>query len=260
MTLRLTEAQASRLIVRNINCASCGAPVERGPQAGKQKYCRPCSEASDLRRKSAARVVRNQEERSLGHEVGSAVSRAAARSITFGRPAPEMLWVTRIAVPFSYAASKNHIYTMKRSGHVALRSESRAIKDEITDRIREAVAKVPIVHNKLWIDILVQKPNHRGDAINVLDLVADAIRKAVPMDDRWFSVRSIDWEVVRENPMLFIGIGQDADHDVQMCSYCGQPQPLTEFKASKQTQMGVGRECKTCLQAVRQKRKERRAA
>lgn len=42
---------------------------------------------------------------------------------------PELLWSIRVAVPFQYAASKNAIYTTRRFGHVALRRESRAIRD-----------------------------------------------------------------------------------------------------------------------------------
>lgn len=107
------------------------------------------------------------------------------------------------------------------------------------------------MHNKVWIDILVQKPDHRGDAVNVIDLVCDALKDALPVDDRWFCIRRLDWEIAKENPRLFIGIGQASDQDCQICSYCGQIKELEAFNRSRSRPLGVGRECKDCRRAGR---------
>lgn len=154
-------------------------------------------------------------------------------------------------VPFSYATSKNHIYALRNQGHVFLRKESRAKRQEITLTICDGLNNRKVAHNKLWIDILVQKPNHRGDAINVVDLVCDAIKDAVPVDDRWFCIRRLDWEIVKEDPQLIIGIGQETDDDAQVCSYCGQIKLLTEFNKDKCNPLGVGRECRECRRVGR---------
>ena len=111
---------------------------------------------------------------------------------------------------------------------------------------------MPIVHNKVWIDILVQKPNHKGDAVNVVDLVCDAVKDAIDrVDDRWFCIRRLDWQIVKGDPRLFVGVGQDSDEDCQVCSYCGQIKPLPEFNAARNQPLGVGRECKACRRAGR---------
>lgn len=159
---------------------------------------------------------------------------------------PDLLWHVRVAVPFSYAASKNHIYAMRRAGHVALRRESRAKRDEIVHMIGDSLRGQRVANNKVWIDILVQKPNHRGDAVNVVDLVCDALARAVGVDDRWFCIRRLDWEVVKDAPKLFIGIGQDSYLDCQVCSYCGQIKELKEFNLNRRSRLGVGRECREC--------------
>ncbi len=246
-----------------IICKDCGREAERsGPV---QHYCPQCSEKRDLLRKklwardhrpSDPQRVRNlasgKRRKAESREAGAQTNHEAKRAITwFDQEGPNLLWFTRVAIPFSYAASKNHIYAHRRTGHIALRRESRAKRDEIVCLIRDGLKGHHVAHNKVWIDILVQKPNHRGDAVNVVDLVCDALTKALGVDDRWFCIRRLDWEVVKESPMLFIGIGQDTNADCMVCSYCGQIKELGEFNKRKSGHLGVGRECKQCLREGR---------
>jgi hypothetical protein len=197
---------------------------------------------------------RNAENRAAG----LVLNRASKESIAWVGAEPNLIWLARISVAFSYAASKNHIYAMRRSGHVALRKESRAMRDEITLLMRSAIGKHRVAHNKVWLDILVQKPNHRGDAINVVDLVCDGLKECMPVDDRWFCIRRLDWQIVKDDPRLYIGVGQDTDEDAQVCSYCGQIKPLSAFNRAKGRPLGVGRECKECRALGRQLGKKAR--
>lgn len=255
--------------MRLIVCQDCGIQTERrGPT---QKYCPRCSEKRDMLRKrrwasehtpsvrqKACNLKHAKRRTELAREAGAKTNQEAKQSIAWYDPdGPELLWQVRVAIPFSYAASKNHIYALRRAGHVALRRESRAIRNEIVHAIRNSLRQRRVAHNKLWIDILVQKPNHRGDAVNVIDLVCDALTSAVGVDDRWFCIRRLDWEIVKENPTLFIGVGQDSDLDCQVCSYCGQIKELKEFNANKRNRLGVGRECKQCRREGRRLRKSK---
>ncbi len=244
-----------------IFCEACG---EESPRRGTvQKYCEPCSERMDLQRKklwargnppdSADTKRWRAAKRSRAIVAGQEKSAEVSNDIGWNAKSPDLLWLVRIAVPFQYAASKNAIYTTRRNGHVALRRESRAIRDEITLRIKNALIDQPVAHNRLWLDIYVQKPNHRGDAINVLDLVCDAVKDAVPVDDRWFAIRQLNWEVAKNDPMIFVGIGQDTTEDAQVCSYCGMILPFSSFRKSSHSKIGVGRECKDCLRIKRVK-------
>lgn len=250
-------------MIRNIQCAQCGcAVVARAPN---QRYCPACSEARDLQRKrlwaashppSKAQLKRDQQHaqrrKESARDAGRLANRAAARSGHWFDPAgPDLIWLVRFAVPFSYAASKNHIYTLRSRGHVALRRESRAIRSMISQRIRSAVADRKVAHNKLWIDLLVQKPDHRGDAVNVVDLVCDGLKDGLDLDDRWFCIRRLDWEIVKNDGRLYIGVGQESEVDCRVCSYCGQAKPLGEFNKSKHSPLGVGRECRECRRAGR---------
>jgi len=258
-------------VAGELTCSDCGTTVPRsGPT---QRYCKPCSERRDLLRKrmwarqnplSAQQVhrrVHNQRRRKeLAKEAGVEASRAAASNIAwYDSEGPDLLWMVRIAVPFTYAASKNHIYTRRRSGHVALRRESKQLRQTIELSLRAALHCMPVAHNKVWVDMLVQKPNHKGDAINVVDLVCDAVKDAIDrVDDRWFCIRRLDWEIVKENPRLIVGVGQDSDQDCQVCSYCGQIKPLSQFNAKRSSPLGVGRECKQCRKDGRRRAKQKR--
>lgn len=241
-----------------LTCEQCQTIVPR--RSPTQRFCQTCSELRDRDRKRRwAREhppphdVRTAKSRQIGRAAelaklaGKRINARRKMSMAWdGHSGPDLMWQVGIAVPFSYAASKNHIYTMRNRGHVALRRESRALRDEMTLRLRVALADRRLAHNKLWIDILVQKPDHRGDAVNVVDLVCDAIKDAVPVDDRWFSLRRVDWEIVKENPQLFLKVGQETDQDCQVCSHCGQIRSFAEFTKRRNSRLGIDRVCKVC--------------
>jgi hypothetical protein len=245
-----------------MQCNNCGALcMRRGPG---QRYCEPCSEVRDLERKKlwarknpagqqavANRQIRGARSRQKGKEAGALIGATAARCIGW-MDEIDLLWLVRFSVPFSYATSKNHIYASTPKGHRFMRTESRAAMDEITLRLRSELAGIKVVHNKVWLDILVQKTNHRGDAVNVIDLVCDGVKKAIPVDDRWFSIRRLDWEVVKANPRIFIGVGQEDVEDSQVCSYCGRILPFSKFGVKKHNRFGIARECKDCRKLGRE--------
>jgi hypothetical protein len=191
--------------------------------------------------------------------VGKAASAGESRGITWmDSPPPDLLWMVRVSVPFTYRISKNALFGTTRRGHVYLREEARAARESVVWAIRRAMRDQRVANNKLWIDILVQKPNHKGDAVNVLDSVCDGIKKAIPLDDRWYCIRRIDWQIVKEDPRLFIGIGQDSDVDSQACSVCGRILAMDLFGKNAGNKTGVSRECSECRNAIRRKPKARR--
>lgn len=245
-------------------CANCG--IECRKNGAMQIYCPSCSELKDLERKrkwaqehplnkeqveQRNKSMRARKEKS--REAGLIANERNKFSIAWNAPSlPILLWMSRIAVPFTFAASKNHIYRMGGGGHVFLRKESKAIRNKITRMFGYALRNRKVANNKLWLDILVQKPSHKGDAVNVVDLVCDAIKDAIALDDNWYCIRKLDWQIVKNNPQLYIGVGQDTFEDCQVCSYCGQIKPFSEFNKNKQSKLGVGRECKECRRIGRQ--------
>lgn len=254
--------------MKTITCQECGLQCpKRGPT---QKYCCDCSARRDLKRKrlwsrshppSAVKqhqwASRRKQRAELARVAGLAENTKHRSSIFwYDANVPGLIWMLRVKVPFTYAASKNRIYARRATGDVFLRTESRAKRTEISASIRDGLRGRKVAHNKVWIDILVQKPNHYGDAINVIDLVCDAIKDAMPVDDRWFCIRRLDWEIVKNDPQLIIGVGQATTDDAQVCSYCGQIKPLDAFCRDKGRPLGVGRECRDCRRQGRTLRKQ----
>lgn len=269
---RWREASGRDEVKRTITCKDCQIQVESS--APTQLYCRKCSVARDLVRKrqwarshprSSAQSLRNaaiaSASKEMAREAGRTANAATAESITWdAQTGPELLWMARVAVPFSYAMSKNALYRMVPQGHVYLRREAQSKRDQIAAMIRAAISEHRVAHNKVWLDILVQKPNHKGDAVNVVDTVCDAVKRAIPVDDRWFCIRRLDWQVVKERPQLIIGVGQDSAEDCQVCSFCGVIKPFESFGRQRSSHLGVARVCKQCRTAGRVIAKQRRVA
>lgn len=259
-----------------IKCRRCSKDAPY--RGGAQLYCEPCSEVRDLERKQAwhkknggrqlspeekaARAIQNARRDAERREAGAGRSVTVSMAWPAESGEPDMAWIVRVAVPFSYRMSKNAIWASSPRGHTFLRKGARQARDLITMAVRAALRERRIAHNRLWLDIFVEKPNHRGDALNVIDLVADAVKDAAGLDDRWFSIRRMDWSVVTNGqPRIFIGIGQESDVDVLVCSYCGRVQPLDRFNKNKSGPLGRARVCRECSRAEdRVKRSERRRA
>lgn len=143
-----------------------------------------------------------------------------------------------IEAPFSMALLKNHSHTLKR--HLVV--EAREAREALIDRIHSA--RLPGQRRrwptrKTWLELEVWKPSHRPDAINLLDSVADAVKQALGTDDRWFSVRRLDWQIDREEPRFQLVIEADGWEDQAVCEDCGAIKDEREMMASR-------RRCRAC--------------
>lgn len=231
-------------------CQRCSNPAPR--RGMRQKYCEPCSnDVNKARSAQPKRAHRNiaRKQALLANSV--LVAREQRAGIADVMRDVDLAWLSRVAVPFSWTASKNAIYSLNGRGHVAIRSEARAWRDVLIFKIREATKAQTIRQNKLWIDIFVQKNNNRGDAVNMVDLVCDAVKVAIDLDDRWFCIRRVDWEVVRQDGYIYVGVGQEDVTDVQICSGCGQALSFDKFNKAADQKFGIGRECFDCRRVAR---------
>jgi hypothetical protein len=244
-----------------IECVKCSKTVLA--YSKQQKYCEVCSAIAHQETKTRWRDKSRW--RNLDHD-GRAVIRHHRRTHQDGKIArgaalsmalragptwyvdrePAIHSSIRLAIPFNYALSKNAIWRFGGPGHVYMRKEIRSTRDHISAMIRSSINKSGILFftGKLWIDLFIQKPNHKSDAINMLDCICDAIKDALDIDDRWFAIRRLDWEIVKVDPVIYIGIGQEIAEDQRICAVCGRQISLTMFPRDR-------RECVDCLSVKR---------
>ncbi len=161
----------------------------------------------------------------------------------------EAVHMARVAVPFDYAASKNAIWRTGRGGHIYAREEGRKWREALTMELR--ASGNTWFQGKIWVDIFVEKPNHKGDAANVLDTVLDAVKEATGVDDRWYSIRRLDWAIGKVEPRVIVGVYQAITEDHRACSYCGRELPYSDYGPNRHDPAGIAKICKDCSRPVR---------
>lgn len=164
-------------------------------------------------------------------------------------PAPDISRLVAIALPFTIAASKNAVYRYTRKGGtpVYLNERTRLLAAVARGLIQRGTKERGITWNrrKTYLEILVEKPTHQSDAINVVDVLADAVKVAIGVDDRWFSLLRVDWTIVKYEPRIYLAVGQEEGGDQYICSVCGL------FKESAEmVQDGKHTECRSCNAAI----------
>lgn len=231
-------------------CKLCDAKFTS--KVPRHLYCEPCSESQDLKRKRLENRDRNRSRcRDERRDKGIEISKCSARVLADAPIWPHLNWKVSIKVPFSWRGSKNAIWAMRSAGHVALRREAKEYRDAIILSLQNALRDINVRQNKLWLDIFVEKNNHKGDAVNFVDLICDAVKVATQLDDRWFSIRHLDWSIVKHEPNLIISIGQEEIGDVQPCSYCGRLLAFDSFTKSRSSRNGISRICRSCSRVAR---------
>lgn len=253
-------------MVRGFNCKECGKLAIQNSKA--QKYCPECSDriskekhnkrnakyrSSDKFQKSYLSKVQSGEIKAKANTRHQLLkSRGLQRSID-GRTDDKWdnavrnhhyKWAVKIEFPFNKLMSKNSIWSYgSKRGHVYIRKEVKAVCEKITVETRATLRNYDVKKGKLWMGLYVQKPTHKSDAINLLDLFADAVKEAIDFDDNMFSIMFIDWAVVKESPKVFLYLGQEIEEDHFGCSYCGFLQPTSKMVGKD------GRLCTDCSRA-----------
>jgi hypothetical protein len=229
------------------NCKECG--IETARRAPVQKYCLPCSDKRDIMRKTkwakehpqkvdpVKLAARREAKDARVRERGEIISHENRSNITWmATNEPDIQRVVRTAFPFTWGFSKNRIYSLgPKYGHVFIREEGRQLRHAVGLQIKRAMGDMKFYKGKVWLDIMVQKPDNKGDAVNVVDTICDIVKHAIGIDDRYFSIRRLDWEIVKTKPMIFIGIGQEIGSDHFVCAYCGRHLPLKRISAQRRT-------------------------
>lgn len=111
-----------------------------------------------------------------------------------------------VEIPFTWDWSKNKMWLKRRDGGFYLNKKTKNLSHELFLAIR---SKRPnfTPKKKVYITIFAELSNHRGDAVNLVDTLLDAVKGAINIDDRWFAIKSLDWEI-KPNGKIKIDIEQ----------------------------------------------------
>ncbi len=116
----------------------------------------------------------------------------------------------KVVIPYNTALSKNRakeIHGWGKRKTIGLTKEYKGLLELLINEMKPQLQGSWIDKKKVWVLMQVQKPNHKSDAINIIDGICDVIKKCIPVDDRYYSVM-VDWEIKKENPMVEIRVVQ----------------------------------------------------
>lgn len=233
---------------RDVSCGECSRTFLT--QYPRKLFCDPCGA------KRRGRQTDSTRKRSLAHTRPEAVAEIA-QSRTDVTTLPyafhtnrDFAWAVSLSTPYSLDSSKNRRWSNSGAGVVFLTKSVRDYEAALIASVQRAMGGRKVAHNKVWIGLFIQKPNHRGDAVNAVDTICDAVKKAIGIDDRWFSIDQVDWEVVKDNPRIFIRIAQEENEDKLVCSHCGRIRSLECFHKSKSGPLGRSRSCRDCNSVI----------
>lgn len=117
----------------------------------------------------------------------------------------------RLEIPHTADFSKNKAFFVANGRFVSTGSKKRLLRDLefITRAALNASGAVFKNREKVWLNILVEKLNHRRDAINVIDILCDGIKKGLGIDDRYYCIDKLDWCITPSNPKIIVEIFQE---------------------------------------------------
>ena len=225
-------------------CIECGAEIY-GTMA--KKFCEECADRYlakyllEKRPEFAYKAsIKENGYREKGKRFSQRVNNKKWLDVWGNKKNPRTM--VQFQIPYKTGMSKNfylgiqHHHDNGKFGFYK-KTEARTQEELIISHLSPGIFK----KNKVWVDIFVEKKDNRSDAVNVVDLVCDAIKKGIGVDDRWFCLGRLDWVIVKDRePQVFIKVYQEDSWDCRICSFCGRILPIKCFNTKKNAT------CKEC--------------
>lgn len=127
---------------------------------------------------------------------------------TYGKP------VVDFVATYNTALSKNARRRWGRGARVYTPKLAQEAEATLTAELTKALGRKRFYQNKVYISMHVYKSRTNVDCINFLDAVADVTKVVIKVDDKYFSVKEIDWTVDRVHPRIHIQLYQPDRFDL----------------------------------------------
>lgn len=119
-----------------------------------------------------------------------------------------------VRVTYNSKLSKNARIANRFKGFY-IKPDAKAAEATLEYELTLALKRVKMYNNKVYLEIFVCKPRTNIDAINFLDAIADVLKRVIGVDDKWFSIKSLDWIVDTKNPYIVVKLYQPERRDVK---------------------------------------------
>lgn len=119
-----------------------------------------------------------------------------------------------VKVTYNSNLSKNARIANRFKGFY-IKPEAKRAEAVLEHELTIALKRVKLYNNKVYLDIFVMKPRTNIDAINFLDAIADVLKRVTGVDDKWYSVKSIDWAVDTKQPYIVVKLYQPERRDLK---------------------------------------------
>lgn len=149
-----------------------------------------------------------------------------------------------IHTPYTTLLSKNARLKRGAGRRLYINSDALAAKENVEKQLRDAGGEW--FDGPVWLALHVEKPRNSIDAINFVDTIADAASKAIGINDRWFSLGAVTWELCTRDPHITVRLWQETDEHLRYCMTCHRLLPLSEYQKLKSDLLGHQRRCREC--------------
>jgi len=115
----------------------------------------------------------------------------------------------KITIPYNTILSKNRMWRHGR-GRTYINPATKAEIGAIA-----MMLKAKRIHwniGKLFVNVVVYRPDMRADPVNFLDAILDGVKVATGVDDRYYS-GSWDWQLDKEKPRIEITVWQEEEDE-----------------------------------------------
>lgn len=109
---------------------------------------------------------------------------------------------------YSSALSKNARLAKSFRGKIYIKPEAKSAERTLLRELTKGLKGVTLRQDKVWIDVTVYKTRTNTDAVNFIDAICDVLKVVIKVDDRYFCIKSWDYEIDRINPRMILKLYQ----------------------------------------------------